>query len=200
MINNFIKQVSEFHKAFGIEKGNVNTQLRYDLFLEEFNEYKDAKDLVEKTDAICDMMYIACGTIDVHELDLNWFKRLEPIAVDTESEIIFDIEKGLTAYLNFNKTESNDKNKLLVSILRGLIGAIIDLSVLNNVYDILPELFTAVQESNLSKLDDNGKPIINELNSEYYDSRKPLGKVLKSKNFFEPKLKEILIKHGKINA
>lgn len=189
MINKFIKQVSEFHKAFGIEKGNVNTQLRYDLFLEEFNEYKDAKDLVEKTDAICDMMYIACGTLDVH--GINKFRFEHSLnKINNEFECLMNIGILLDEYLD----ESD------VSMIENAILYILDLAYHNNILDILPELFTAVQESNLSKLDDNGKPIINELDSEYYDSRKPLGKVLKSKNFFEPKLKEILIKHGKINA
>lgn len=190
-----IKKVSEFHDAFNVKRGNVDVELRYKLFKEEFDEYKDAKDLVERTDAICDMLYIACGTIDVHELDLNLFKRLFPIAVDTESEIIFDIEKGLTAYLNFNKTETNDKDKLLVSILRGLIGSVIDLACHNNILDILPELFNEVHASNMSKLDENGKPIIND---GILDPNKPVNKILKSDLFFEPKLKEILERYKRV--
>jgi len=62
-----ISQVAEFHDAFGVKRGNVDVELRYKLFKEEFDEYKDAKDLIERTDAICDMLYIACGTLDVHE-------------------------------------------------------------------------------------------------------------------------------------
>lgn len=44
------------------------------------------------------------------------------------------------------------------------------------------ELFNEVHKSNMSKLDDNGKPI-------YRDD----GKVLKSNNFKEPKLRKIIL-------
>lgn len=56
---------------------------------------------------------------------------------------------------------------------------------------IIEDLFNEVQASNLSKLDDNGTPIINGENG-IFDETRPLGKVLKSKNFREPNLKQIL--------
>ena len=72
MIQDFIKKVGEFHDAFGVKRGNVDVELRYKLFKEEFEEYKDAKTLVDKADAIVDILYIACGTIDLHE----WYFRM----------------------------------------------------------------------------------------------------------------------------
>ena len=39
MIQDFIKKVREFHDAFGVERGNVDAELRYELFKEEFEEY-----------------------------------------------------------------------------------------------------------------------------------------------------------------
>ena len=56
---------------------------------------------------------------------------------------------------------------------------------------IIEDCFTEVQNSNLSKLDDEGKPIINGENGVFDESR-PKGKILKSKNFREPNLKQFL--------
>ena len=47
----------------------------------------------------------------------------------------------------------------------------------------LDECFNEVQNSNMSKLDDNGKPIYNEK-----------GKVMKGPKYFKPNLKNILLK------
>lgn len=59
--------------------------------------------------------------------------------------------------------------------------------------DKIEEAFSIVHESNMSKLDSEGKPIINGEGG-YLDERKPLGKILKSKNFVEPDLNELLNK------
>lgn len=55
----------------------------------------------------------------------------------------------------------------------------------------IKELYNEVHRSNMSKLDDNGKPIINGENG-VLDETRPLGKVIKSKNFSEPNFAEIL--------
>ena len=47
----------------------------------------------------------------------------------------------------------------------------------------IDEIFEEVHDSNMSKLDENGKPIYSEL-----------GKVLKGQNYFEPKIATILLK------
>ena len=52
-------------------------------------------------------------------------------------------------------------------------------------------LYDEVHRSNMSKLDDNGKPIINGENGVFYPTR-PLGKVIKSKNFKEPEFGPVL--------
>ena len=56
---------------------------------------------------------------------------------------------------------------------------------------IIEDAFQEVQNSNMSKLDESGKPIINGENG-VFDSSRPKGKILKSKNFFEPNLKQFL--------
>jgi hypothetical protein len=45
----------------------------------------------------------------------------------------------------------------------------------------------------MSKLDENGNPIINGENG-IYDETRPFGKVLKSKNYFSPNLEQVLNK------
>lgn len=178
-----IDQVAEFHNAFGIKRGNVNVQLRYDLFKEEFDEYKDAKDLVERTDAIVDMLYIACGTLDVHECSRGVF--IEYYENQDESSTLTSIDYFIENYL---------KSGAYLGVIC-LLDEVITLAYINGIYDILPELFDEVHASNMSKLDENGKPIIND---GILDPRKPVGKVLKGKNYFEPKLKEILQRYERI--
>lgn len=56
---------------------------------------------------------------------------------------------------------------------------------------IIEAVFDEIQRSNMSKLDENGKPIINGQNG-VLDGSRPLGKILKSKNFTEPNLKQFL--------
>lgn len=56
---------------------------------------------------------------------------------------------------------------------------------------ILEKGFDEVMRSNMSKLDENGNAIINGLKG-IYDETRPLGKVLKSKNFSEPNLSQFL--------
>jgi predicted HAD superfamily Cof-like phosphohydrolase len=68
-----------------------------------------------------------------------------------------------------------------------LCGTILE----HGMQHIIEDCFTEVQRSNLSKLDDNGKPIINGQNGVLDESR-AIGKVLKSKNFREPNLEQFL--------
>ena len=50
---------------------------------------------------------------------------------------------------------------------------------------IIDDVFEEIQQSNMSKLDENGKPIYRED-----------GKVMKGANYFKPNIKSILEKHG----
>ncbi len=56
---------------------------------------------------------------------------------------------------------------------------------------IIEDVFDEIQRSNMSKLDENLKPIINGQNG-VLDASRPMGKILKSKNFTEPNLKQFL--------
>lgn len=64
-------------------------------------------------------------------------------------------------------------------------------AVCHGLQDYLVAGFEEVLSSNMSKLDDNGRPLLNGINTEF-DSTKPLGKILKSEKFFHPRLDLIL--------
>lgn len=61
----------------------------------------------------------------------------------------------------------------------------------HGMQDIIGKCFDEVQRSNMSKLDNDGFPIINGQKGVFDDTR-PLGKILKSSNFSEPNLKQFL--------
>lgn len=122
-----IKNVEEFHKAFGLV---VNTSptldsiatmtLREDLMDEELKEVKEALwkgSLEEITKEMADLLYVIFGTA---------------------------VSLGL-------------QEKLV-------------------------QVFNIIHESNMSKLDENGKPIINGQNG-VFDPSRPMGKALKPAHF-----------------
>ncbi len=121
-----LKQVKEFHNAFGVksEKSPVILpqqiwHLRGSLLEEELEEYGEAcitEDIVEIADALADQMYILMGTIQAHGLQ-----------------------------------------------------------------DKMEEIFDEVHRSNMSKLNEHGKPIYRED-----------GKVLKGLNYSPPDIESIL--------
>ena len=98
-----IAMVEDFHNAFGIENRQTPTaelsesqrELRYRLMAEENDEYLEAvknNDLVEIADALCDQLYILCGTILKHGLqdkpEWNHFMKLFNIIDVKDSGII----------------------------------------------------------------------------------------------------------------
>jgi len=121
-----LKQVEEFHNAFGQVNGTEPQlleekafELRHRLMAEENEEYKEAcmnGDIVQIADALGDQLYILCGTILKHGLQ-----------------------------------------------------------------DKIEEVFNEIQNSNMSKLDAEGKPIFRED-----------GKILKGPNYFPPNIFKIL--------
>lgn len=64
-------------------------------------------------------------------------------------------------------------------------------AVEHGLQNVLEKGFNEVMRSNMSKLDDNGEPLINGINCKR-DETRPYGKVLKSKNYTEPNLKQFL--------
>jgi predicted HAD superfamily Cof-like phosphohydrolase len=121
-----LKQVEQFHTAFGQENGkwpkNISAdefELRHRLMSEENDEYLDACDensLVEIADALGDQLYILCGTILKHGMQ-----------------------------------------------------------------HIIEDVFDEIQASNMSKLGEDGKPLLRED-----------GKILKGPGFFKPNLAKFI--------
>lgn len=63
----------------------------------------------------------------------------------------------------------------------------------HGLQSIIEEVFVEIHKSNMSKLDKDGKPIINGEN-DITDESKPIGKVLKGDAYFPPKIDAILDK------
>lgn len=187
IINLFRKGVDEFHRTFQcnglskIEDVEAFIELRTELFMEEAKEYTDAgHDIIEKADAITDMLYIAIGTLDL----VN--KSVE--------EVQYHINDEYTGILT-------EPLQLAFSLLDKPEDVLIKLKI--------EGLYQTVQNSNMSKLDNLGRPIINGVsiydgeNKTNYDiehvigepvfvKSKPKGKIIKSENFFEPNISNAL--------
>ena len=75
-----------------------------------------------------------------------------------------------------------------------LLGTI----VCHGMQDIIQDVFEEITGSNMSKLDANGNPIIKGQNGILEDD-KPLGKILKSSNYYKPDLQKIFTKMENTN-
>lgn len=86
--------------------------------------------------------------------------------------------------------QNNDMVEILDAIVDRIFLAIGD-AVCHGLQDKLILAFQEVVDSNMSKLDENGEPIFNGENG-VLDTSRPLGKLLKSKLYKEPNLKQFL--------
>jgi|AntDeeMinimDraft_6_1070357.scaffolds.fasta_scaffold01394_7 predicted HAD superfamily Cof-like phosphohydrolase len=68
-----------------------------------------------------------------------------------------------------------------------VLGSIVS----HGMQNIIDDVFSEIHRSNMSKLDENSEPIINGQNGKM-DNTRPIGKILKSENYFEPNLKQFL--------
>jgi predicted HAD superfamily Cof-like phosphohydrolase len=75
-----------------------------------------------------------------------------------------------------------------------MLYIVLGTAVQHGMQNILEEAFRVIHASNMSKLDEENKPIIN--GDKHYDPRKPIGKVLKSDLYWSPtkKLDELICK------
>ena len=75
-----------------------------------------------------------------------------------------------------------------------MLYIVIGTAVQHGMQNILEEAFRVIHSSNMSKLDKDGRPIIN--GDTHYDPRIPIGKVLKSDMYWSPtkKLDELICK------
>lgn len=86
--------------------------------------------------------------------------------------------------------EQGDIVEIFDAILDRLFLAFGD-AVSHGLQDKLIDGFNEVVRSNMSKLDYDGKPLLNGINTPL-DKSKPFGKVIKSDKYFEPNLKQFL--------
>lgn len=86
--------------------------------------------------------------------------------------------------------EQRDIVEIFDAILDRLFLAFGD-AVSHGLQDKLIDGFNEVVKSNMSKLDYDGKPLLNGINTPL-DKSKPFGKVIKSDKYFEPNLKQFL--------
>ena len=129
--------------------------------------------------------------------DLEWFQKKFNSTYNTSPTLLSEEDYVLRFKLLQEENEeyleacrNNDKVEILDALTDQLyivLGSIVS----HGMQHIIEKAFDEVQASNMSKLDDEGLPIINGENGVWDESR-PKGKILKSKNFFEPNLKQFL--------
>jgi predicted HAD superfamily Cof-like phosphohydrolase len=128
----------------------------------------------------------------VREFQVAFNQNVEPspTLIDLEkANLRFELmkeenEEYLEAVRNNDLVEVADA---LGDMLYILCGTILEHGLQNKIEDIFKE----IQSSNMSKLDEEGLPIINGENGVLDESR-PLGKILKPKHYFKPNLKQFL--------
>jgi len=188
----------EFHNTYncyiqnfpGLPDNNIR-QLRKKLLNEEFNEYLHAMatyNRVEIADALGDMTYILFGTLISYGIEINeYFNTIDSFLLESEGlsldEIFINTKKSIiTAFdIYIDSEDQNDLDK----IRNSLSDLLFNIEVASRVYNIpLEDVFNEIHRSNMSKLDDNGKPIYRED-----------GKVLKGKNYSPPDISKIINKH-----
>ena len=93
-----LNAVKEFHTAFGLgvsnemkaDLGEQKNTLRFNLMKEENEEYLEAVsqgDMVEIADALGDMLYILCGTINAHGMQHKIAEVFEEIQRSNMSKL-----------------------------------------------------------------------------------------------------------------
>ena len=124
----------------------------------------------------------------------NAFKQLvntEPSFIDRDSvDLRYDLmteenEEYYQAVVDNNLVEIADA---LGDQLYVLLGTILS----HGMQYIIEDVLTEIHRSNMSKLDADGKPIVNGANG-ILDKTRPVGKVLKSANYSEPNLKQFIL-------
>ena len=118
----------------------------------------------------------------------NCVFNTKPELIDTKDYILRYklLEEENNEYLE--ACRNNDKVEIL-DALTDQLYIVLGTIVSHGMQHIIKQAFDEVHNSNMSKLNDDGKPIIND---GIINPSKPIGKVLKSHNFFEPNLKQFI--------
>jgi predicted HAD superfamily Cof-like phosphohydrolase len=185
-------RVAEFHKAFGHPIGtspNLPDQsirdLRISLIDEELEEYCAAfasNDRIEMADALADLLFVLAGAAVVygvapHEPIISPYDGLAPLA-NLSSTFDLSLRDEYAVYLRAE--HDNDLEAIAVAIchmMTEIFGIARQSAIPINA------VFAEVCRSNLSKLDEHGKPIL-----------RADGKVLKSNLYSPPDIAAVLAK------
>lgn len=164
-------------------------QLRASLFLEEYQEFLAAlskKDFFECIDALCDMVYILFGTFYLNNQSLY--------SVIARSRTFHAEKLPKQKHKVHLEAKHEHELKLLSQCYSQFVK---ELQLFNWGYEtsvlfekhtvfsetldtVFKEVFMMVHASNMRKLDEFGKPIVND---GVIDPTRPVGKVLKPKNW-----------------
>jgi predicted HAD superfamily Cof-like phosphohydrolase len=134
---------------------------------------------------------------NLHLMQLEQFQtafnstfNTEPTLLDADNWwlrndlMIEEVKEYADACKDENKVEILDA---LVDQMYILCGTIVS----HGMQNVFNEAFKRVHENNMSKLVD-GKPLINEEETEHYDASKPVGKVLKPKGYVPVDLTDLI--------
>ena len=127
--------------------------------------------------------------LDVSEFQLKFNSdyNTEPTLIDSYQLRYKLLKEENEEYLE--AAQNNDLVEVADAIgdqLYIVLGNIIS----HGMQGIIGDVFNEIHQSNMSKLDENGEPIINGIG--ITNPTKPLGKILKSENYFKPNLKQFL--------
>jgi len=175
-MSNFNK-VGTFMKTFGQEvktKPSFSTdkinKLRIDLIKEELDELQEAmknNDLLEVADALTDILYVTYGA--GHAFGIDSTDKINKLRIDLIKEELDELQEAM-------------KNNDLLEVADALTDILYVTYGAGHAFGIdLDKCFDEVQNSNMSKLDENGKPIYNDA-----------GKVMKGPKYFKPDLSKFI--------
>ena len=127
--------------------------------------------------------------LDVSEFQLKFNSdyNTEPTLIDSYQLRYKLLKEENEEYLE--AAQNNDLVEVADAIgdqLYIVLGNIIS----HGMQGIIGDVFNEIHQSNMSKLDKNEEPIINGVNG--FDDTRPIGKILKSENYFKPNLKQFL--------
>ena len=127
--------------------------------------------------------------LDVSEFQLKFNSdyNTEPTLIDS-----YQLRYKLLKEENEEYLEAAQNNDLVevADALGDQLYIVLGNIISHGMQGIIGDVFNEIHQSNMSKLDKNEEPIINGVNG--FDDTRPIGKILKSENYFKPNLKQFL--------
>ena len=127
--------------------------------------------------------------LDVSEFQLKFNSdyNTEPTLIDS-----YQLRHDLLKEENEEYLEAAQNNDLVevADALGDQLYIVLGNIISHGMQGIIGDVFNEIHQSNMSKLDENEEPIINGVNG--FDDTRPIGKILKSENYFKPNLKQFL--------